>query len=74
MKKEIAIELMEEIKDFYSLMGAMAETIEKIDDDTELKKVRGRFAKIMEATYDLMFPVIKEYPELDLDKKELISR
>ena len=68
MKKETAVRLMEEINGLNASVNRVAVAIEGIDDETERKAFRRLLAEVIGSGFDLIMPVIRQYPELDSDK------
>ncbi len=68
MQKTIAIALMDSLIALGRPLNDVVLKIGEIDDDEQKRAFRHAIAAIMGDVYtELMIPILREYPELDLD-------
>jgi 2-oxo-4-hydroxy-4-carboxy--5-ureidoimidazoline (OHCU) decarboxylase len=68
MDAQSAHRLMETLRSLGNQLNVVAERIEALDASDQKQQLKQNMARIMSYVYtDLMIPIIKEHPSLDLD-------
>jgi hypothetical protein len=75
MDKNVAKLLMKKLLEVGGSLSSVTLLVNEIDDKDEQKHLRKSIGEIMSRLYtELMVPIIREYPDLDPDKKQNIDK
>jgi hypothetical protein len=69
MDKDIAKRLMEDLIALSDPINAATQLTKEIENIEEQKELRRGLARVMSEIYDLMMPIIRQFPDLDPDKE-----
>jgi hypothetical protein len=69
MEKTLALQIMQAIQAAESQVNILESLSEKITDDPERKAFRRHLAEVMIGYVDIQMSIVRQYPDLDLDRK-----
>jgi hypothetical protein len=70
MERALAVSMMSTLMQLSENCNEVASFVEQVSNDDERKRLRRPLGDLMGLVYtDLMLPILREYPELDPDKK-----
>jgi len=69
MEKTLALQIMDAIQAAETQVNILESLSEKITDDHERQAFRGHLADVMIGYIDLQMSIVRQYPDLDPDRK-----
>lgn len=69
MNRDVAERMMEDLLSLSGPINSVTHLTKQIENIDEQQEIRRRLAGIMSEVYDLMMPIIRQFPDLDPDKE-----